>query len=208
VCGNPYLASKNDQPGYLELLDNIYIKAIPYKPLGRPLYATAQLMHEEDMYTECHHFERGRPFDDVRHHACCGDNGMIMELLVDDPYMPEALLDIKKKVVPAVGNERARRPGTRRTVVYHGLACNHGRHRSLCTANLARHCLQRMGLKVNIKLYSTARCLCPNRCKKLRHNRGWAEARAIREEWLACAMRAFPKAERIWDAAWIDYEGW
>ena len=153
-----------------------------------------QLQHEPHFCTNCMHF-KARDWNDTKNHQCCGDNGFVMFQMSLDPYAWHVLHDVKVKV-----NDWMEQPIPRGKPLRHGLFCAHGRHRSVASANLARFCLESEGLKVNIELFTTAKCGCPYACKKLKHlkNTDSYQKEAIAKTWMADGCVAVQNALRIW----------
>jgi hypothetical protein len=153
-------------------------------PTDRPL------KHPEDCVTHCHSITRGRPWNDKSHHDCCGDNGYLMFLISCDDECASLLASIKYGVTHSVPPWGSREPH------HHGIACAHGRHRSLGIANLGKHCLEKYhGLKVNIHILSTVQCGCPNWCKKQRSR---SDYESLRVQQFKDGRAAFRVAERFW----------
>jgi len=190
--------------GYRDVEDpDVILEVYGTEPHALPKPGERLHGDDKESFTNCHDFTKGRPWNDVRHHACSGDNGMLMKLLTDDDEMPKVLEEVKRKLLPRLLHRRGqKKQGTAVGPDSHGLRCNHGRHRSKAVANLVRHNLKRQGFKVNIVSLSEvgAPCWCPCNCKKLKHNRCRQERMAIQEEWLEMGRQAFAASERMWDA--------
>ena len=105
------------------------------------------------------------------------------------------MASIKHGVTQGVDRERAAF-GDATPLYYHGIDCEHGRHRSLGIANLAKHCLEKIhDLKVNIHILSTVECGCPDNCKKLWNRPDYQQ---LRVQQFKDGLTAFRVAERLW----------
>ena len=128
---------------------------------------------EPHMYSDCRGFTKGRTWWDPDHHPCSGDNGHLMWLLADDPFLEEVLADMKPKLLEAFPEEEEDPPPLDEDdddpePVYYGLACNHGRHRSPAVSNFAKNILRCHRVRIDLK--ATRTCGCPWRCKKTKGN--------------------------------------